>query len=223
MTTAYSARRVFLVATMMMISALFPFTEVVGFVPPSTCFHHGMMTQGVGVVVAPDELMSRATTSLSSFSSSLSVSASEFLEALLPTLAGEQGGERLLEASSPSWRTAIFAAVGAPPSAAPSGVAQALQGAMSKPDNQFAILLGHAEPFVATFPSDVVDYKDDGTAWVECRLRHAKTDELLVTMGISVVQSSEGNDGWKISSLDWQDFREQFYPGLSGREWLRSF
>jgi hypothetical protein len=128
----------------------------------------------------------------------------------------------LLEASSPSWRTAIFAAVGAPAEAAPSGVAQALQDAMSKRDNQFAILLGHAEPFVATFPSDVVDYKDDGTAWVECRLRHAETDDLLVTMGISVVQSTE-NDGWKISSLDWQDFREQFYPGLSGREWLRSF
>lgn len=157
----------------------------------------------------------------SSSSSSTTASVTEFLKELLPSLAAGDGGQKLLAASSDSWRNAIFKAVGAPEKANEEIVAKALQDAMSKLDNQFAILMGKAEPFVATFPSDVVDYRDDGTAWVECRLRQAGTDELLVTMGINVQQAENGE--WLIASLDWQDFRDQFYPGLSGREWLRSF
>lgn len=149
--------------------------------------------------------------------------ATDFLKELIPSLARGDGGSQLLGASSDSWRAAIFEAVGASDATMDEAVvATILQDAMSKSDNQFAILMGKAEQFVATFPSDVVDYKNDGTAWVECRLRNVDTDELLVTMGISVVQRG-GGGGWLISSLDWQDFREQFYPGLSGREWVRAF
>lgn len=153
-----------------------------------------------------------------------------FVQDLLSTLSaasidadGSSKGQCLLNASSESWRRAIYQAIGAPPDAKNTkGVAKALQDAMARQNNQFAILMGMngAEPFVATFPSDVVDYRGDGTAWLECRLRHATTDELLVTIGVQLITEQEQ---WKILTLDWQDFRPQFYPGLSGREWLRSF
>ena len=69
------------------------------------------------------------------------------------------------------------------------------------------------------FPSDpVVD--DAHTVWVECQLRSLAKDELWVTMGIRLVRN---DNEWKIDDLQWQDFRDEFYPGLSGREWLRAF
>ena len=89
---------------------------------------------------------------------------------------------------------------------------------MRNPDNQFAILMGEADDFDAEFPSEPVEY-DDSTSWCEVRLRSPTDNELLVTMGVSMVLE----DGWKISALDWQDFRDKFYPGMSGREWLRAF
>jgi hypothetical protein len=158
-----------------------------------------------------------------------------FVQGLLSTLSaatadndGSSKGQCLLDASSESWRRAIYQAIGAPVDVKNTqGVAKALQDAMARKNNQFAILMGPSaaenssvEPFVATFPSDVVDYRNDGTAWLECRLRHAITDELLVTIGVQLISEQEQ---WKILTLDWQDFRPQFYPGLSGREWLRSF
>lgn len=136
----------------------------------------------------------------------------------LKELLEHMDGKRLLQSSSVSWRDAIFDAVGAPHNANEELVAKALQDAMANPHNQFAILLG--DEFVANFPSDPVDY-DDGSCWVECRLRDKTTDDLLVTMGVSLQAGENGT--WLISSLDWQDFRDEFYPGLSGREWLRAF
>ena len=127
-------------------------------------------------------------------------------------------GKRLLESSSDSWRKAIFEAVGAPATADEAVVAKALGDAMARPDNQFALLM--TDSFVATFPSDPVDY-EDGTCWVECQLRDKQSDQLLVDMGVQLVAGANGQ--WLISSLDWQDFRDEFYPGLSGREWLRAF
>lgn len=140
------------------------------------------------------------------------------LKDLLEGLDGPDGGQKLLEASSKAWKDAIYAAVGAPDTANQQMVAKALQDAMSQSDNQFAILMGNAETFEANFPSDPVI--DEKTAWVECRLRKVPEDELLVTMGINL--ELEDNQ-WRIRSLDWQDFRDAFYPGLSGREWLRAF
>lgn len=158
-------------------------------------------------------------------------SATDFVKDLLQGLAqndGNTGGKKLLENSSHSWRTAIYDAVGAPPTADEKIVAKALTDAMSCPKNQFAILLGKAEEtdFSLEFPSDPVEYAAEGddpeTSFVEVRLRNNSDDELLVTMGIQLQRRNE--DGhWLVSKLDWQDFRDQFYPGLSGREWLRAF
>jgi len=157
-----------------------------------------------------------------------SQSATDFVKDLLEGLDSAEGGKKLLESSTDSWRSAIYEAVGAPATADPAIVAKALQDAMSRPDNQFAILMGKAEKFDMVFPSDPVEYEDDGTSWVEVRLRTAghrtpdDEDELLVTMGVSL-QKSENSGNWLLSKLDWQDFRDEFYPGLSGREWLRAF
>jgi len=141
------------------------------------------------------------------------------LKALLEHLDGPDGGKKLYAASSPSWQAAIQAAVGAPETADVSLVTDALQQAMARPKNQFAILMGAAEPFEAVFPSDPV-VNDATSVWVECQLREANGPELLVDMGISL-KLCDG--GWKIDELQWQDFRDAYYPGLSGREWLRAF
>jgi hypothetical protein len=143
-----------------------------------------------------------------------------FLKDLLENI----NGARLLAASSSSWKQAIYQAVGAPATADEKVVAKALEDAMKDPHNQFAILLktdAKAEPFVATFPSDVVEYDGDKTAWCEVRLRGTFSDELLVTMSITLERDEKSE--YKIRNLDWQDFRDEFYPGLSGREWLRAF
>jgi hypothetical protein len=165
---------------------------------------------------------------LASSTSSSTSTAVDFLKNLLESLSGPDGGKKLLEASSDKWKKSIYEAVGAPyPKADPANVAKALTDAMGRAENQFAILMGKAEDFVAVFPSDPVEYPDEtpATSWVEVRLREKTNDELLVTMGVQMTQDSSSsiNNGWLISSIDWEDFRDQFYPGLSGREWLRAF
>lgn len=77
-----------------------------------------------------------------------------------------------------------------------------------------------------------MDY-DDGRSWVECRLREKEGPELLVVMGVALQErgsADAGVDGdaeptkeWMVADLKWQDFRDKFYPGVSGREWLRAF
>ena len=135
---------------------------------------------------------------------------------------GPDGGQKLYAASSPSWQAAIQAAVGAPDTADAKLVADALQQAMARPHNQFAILMGGddaAQDFQAVFPTEPV-VNDNQSLWVECQLRDTATDKLLVDMGLNLIL----NQGeWKIDDLQWQDFRDAFYPGLSGREWLRAF
>ena len=154
-------------------------------------------------------------------SSSTTSSAVDFLQTLLQDLVTASDATSLIENSSHGWRTAIYEAVGAPASADAKQVSKTLTNAMSKTDNQFAILLGKAEEFVANFPSDTVDYQD-GQAFVEVQLRDKTSDELLVTMGLQLEQRASDQQ-WCVAKLDWQDFRETFYPGLSGREWLRAF
>lgn len=157
---------------------------------------------------------------------------------------GTEGGRRLYAASSPSWRRAIQTAVGAPPDTAMDAalIGDALQQAMARPHSQFAILMGTDEDdvdFEAVFPTDPV-VNDANSVWVECQLREKNGPELLVDMGISLIRdpttgTTDGDDGgggggggaggseWKIDELQWQDFRDAYYPGLSGREWLRAF
>jgi hypothetical protein len=144
---------------------------------------------------------------------------SEFVEYMLMSLRSGKGYQMLLDFSTHGWRSKIYDAVGAPASADERSVRSALKVAMTKPHNQFAILV-EGEDFEISFPSDPVDY-DDGTCWVECRLR-ASDDELLVAMGCQL-QQRQTDDAWLISSIDWQDFREPFYPGVGREEWTRLF
>lgn len=129
--------------------------------------------------------------------------------------------KKLLFSSTNNWRSKIYDAVGAPTSANEDKVARALADAMRHPENQFAILLGLAEDFYTEFPSDTVSY-NDGEAWVECRLYNKKDGELLVVTGWQLHENPVNGD-WLIDSIDWQDFRDQFYPGLGREEWARAF
>jgi hypothetical protein len=147
-------------------------------------------------------------------------SAVDFCSDLLTKLKSPNGAKELLENSAQGWRAAIFDAVGAPSTADETIVAKALADAMGKPNNQFAILLGKGEKYKTDFPSEPTEY-DDGNSFVEIRLYEDNKDsKLLVTMGL---QLENKNGAWLVAKLDWQDFRDEFYPGLSGREWLRAF
>ena len=164
----------------------------------------------------------------------------EFVDNLLHQLSSPETtnkGQILLDASSDKWRQAIYQAIGASPTTTTAttdmnAISKSLQDKMLRSDSQFAILMGGTTndddasitttPFTIAFPSDIVDYRNDGTVWLECQLRQADTNKLFVIMGMSLL-SEAATSSWKILSLDWQDFREPFYPGLSGREWLRAF
>jgi hypothetical protein len=131
------------------------------------------------------------------------------------------GVEALLESSTKNWRRTLCRSVGAPESSATTEqVAPSLQVALGRLNNQFAILVGTEDAdYVINFPTDPLDY-GDGTCWVECRLRRAADDELLVVTGWSLKQRS--SDGaWMVDGLDWQDFREAYRPGIGREEWER--
>jgi hypothetical protein len=104
-------------------------------------------------------------------------------------------------------------------------VASALGSSMGRPHNQFAILVGEGdEEYVLDFSaseSQLLDF-GDGTCWVECRLRDKTTDELLVLTGWDLVRRDD-DGAWMVDWIYWQDFREEFRPGIGGRqEWLVS-
>lgn len=112
-------------------------------------------------------------------------------------------------------------------------VASALGSSMGRPHNQFAILVGgnsdssedggedieYVMDFSASEGGQLLDF-GDGTCWVECRLRDKATGELLVLTGWDLVQRDD-DGAWMVDWIYWQDFREQFRPGIGGRqEWL---
>ena len=66
--------------------------------------------------------------------------------------------------------------------------------------NQFSLLLSD-KGFVWDFPTETVDFLDDSGCWVECRLYHADTNELLVITGWSLEWND--NDGWRLDNLEW--------------------
>jgi hypothetical protein len=158
----------------------------------------------------------------------------DFVQALLQALeesAHQDGGGALvlLQSSTPSWRNLLLRSVGAPDNATDGQVAHTLQAALERPNNQFAILMKNKRrryvddanhpPCKWHFPSDPLDFQD-GTCWVESRLRSTRDDELLVATGWSLEKRS--SDGaWLLSGLDWQDFRENFRPGIGREEWER--
>ncbi|CAB9513411.1 expressed unknown protein [Seminavis robusta] len=149
---------------------------------------------------------------------------SNLLDNLLTEQDTNQCIKLLLHSSTHTWRSKIYDAVGAPSSADETKVATSIANAMAKPDNQFALLLGKAkETYVADFPTEAVETGGEGKCWLECRLYDKNNDgELLVVSGWDM-QQNPVNGEWLIDRIDWQDFREAFYPGLGREEWARAF
>jgi hypothetical protein len=133
----------------------------------------------------------------------------------------DAGFRRLLRASTSEWRSKIHHSIGAPDNAKEEAVASALGSAIARPNNQFGILVGaeDTEDYYLSFPSDLLDF-EDGSCWLECRL-YGKTDNaLLVAMGWDFCQRP--SDGaWLVDSIDWQDFRDGYRPGIGREEWMR--
>lgn len=126
----------------------------------------------------------------------------------------------LLESSTPEWRKILYGSVGAAETATDDQVAASLEHFFRRPNNQFGILVGtEHEDHLLNFPSDPLDY-EDGTCWVECRIRSTESDELLVVTGWSLEQRV-ADGAWLVNMLDWQDFREAFRPGIGREEWER--
>jgi len=184
----------------------------------SSIVDHPSLGQPLNVASLNDPLASG-----SSFASSCNPQAlvSDFLDGLMHDPDTTHRMKLLLHSSTHNWRSKIYDAIGAPASANEDMVAEALGAAMQKVDNQFAILLGKGEEFEIVFPSDPVNY-NDGKAWIECRLYSKKDGELLVVSGWELRQSP-ASGSWLFDRIDWQDFRDAFYPGLGREEWCRAF
>lgn len=104
------------------------------------------------------------------------------LEELRRPTSPYSGVTALLETANEAWREMLRKSVGAPKEATNAQLAPPLEAALGRPNQQFAILLGiENSDYQPTFPTDPLDYGD--TCWVECRLRGAIDDELLVAMG----------------------------------------
>ena len=77
------------------------------------------------------------------------------------------------------------------------------------------------------------------TCWIESRLRSPKDNTLLAVVGWSlqrrqIIQEDEGSSSntfgnntnnlmtcWLLDGIDWQDFRDEFRPGIGREEWER--
>jgi len=144
----------------------------------------------------------------------------------------DSGFRLLLAASTKAWRTKLYQSVGAPMTADEEVVATALGEAMGRPHNQFGILVQDddagedeedaAAGYVASFPSEPLEYADDGTAWVECQLRSKEDDKLLAITGWQLRKENDGDNAcWLVDDITWQDFRDEFRPGIGREEWVR--
>jgi hypothetical protein len=121
----------------------------------------------------------------------------------------------------------------------------ALGRLFSRPKQQFAILMGiENSNYMIEFPTEVVEWSDD-EVWFECRLRDKYHDTLLVVLGwtmlrkqqmqysniiddydIDDVNNNSNNQNnnfysWYIHSIEWQDFRDEYRPGIGREEWER--
>lgn len=152
------------------------------------------------------------------------------------TSSPDSGFRTLLRSSTDNWRELLYKSVGAPLGANEEQIVSALSSAMSRPNNQYQILvcsededdgddddekeiIDKKENYHLYFPNDVFEY-DEGKAWVESQLRHPKTGKLLAILAWSLVQR-ESDGSWLIDGLDWQDFRDAFRPGIGKEEWPR--
>ena len=130
----------------------------------------------------------------------------------------DAGFRCLFRASTKEWRSKILHSIGAKENANLDVAASALGAAIGRPHNQFAILVGEEENYRLDFTSDPVDYQD-GNCWVECKLRGKENDKLLVITGWEMHQREDG--AWLIDGMDWQDFRDEYRPGIGREEWMR--
>ncbi|KAL7568714.1 hypothetical protein ACA910_021708 [Epithemia clementina (nom. ined.)] len=160
----------------------------------------------------------------------------------------DAGFRVLLRSATQQWRQSLYQSVGAPSFANEEVVASALGETIGRPNNQFAILVADDDnnnnadsptsdvyslrydgpegemihqtiPYLIDFPSDELDY-GDGTCWVECRLRGKKDKSLYVIMGWQLHQR-DTDGAWLVDHIDWQDFRDEFRPGIGREEWMR--
>jgi hypothetical protein len=124
----------------------------------------------------------------------------------------------LLRTSTKEWRRAILQSIGARDDVDMELAASCLGAAIGRPHNQFQILVGEGEKYKLDFSSDPLDF-EDGTCWVECRLRDKRSSKLLVITGWDLIQREDG--AWLVDSVHWQDFRDEFRPGFGREEWMR--
>lgn len=118
----------------------------------------------------------------------------------------------LLRTATKQWRAQILKSVGAPASGEVDWqvVSSALGAAIGRPHNQFSILVAgdagdeHEKAYVLEFPFEPLDY-NDGSAWLECRMRDRQTRELLVITGWSLKQREDG--AWLVDGISWHDLR----------------
>lgn len=136
----------------------------------------------------------------------------------------DSGYKYLLKLSTDKWRKSLLSCIGATSSKATKDqvvIASALEKALSRPQNQYAILVNEEDgnDYFIHFPSDIVDL-EDGKCWLECHLLHPRDGSLLVITGWEMER--RGSDGaWLVDSVDWQDFRDSFRPGIGREEWMR--
>jgi hypothetical protein len=157
------------------------------------------------------------------------LSPTEFVEACLLCLSQnadprpDAGFRTFLRASTPRWRNEILKSIGAPPDADLDVSASALGDALSRPHNQYRLLVvvdddipNQNDAYRPVFPSDPLDYGD--SCWIECQLRGRNDDQLLAITGWQL----EKIDGiYYVDDIAWQDFRDEFRPGIGRQEWMR--
>ena len=170
----------------------------------------------------------------------------QLVETILSTLltphnpSSNWGYEYLYTYSTERWQHILRKSVGLHNNTEEDLIYEALAGSMERDNQQFGILVGmgvddgtascldqnmidnnmnsmQEEYYTVEYPYDTLDYQD-GTAWIECRLRNIDTDTLLVVIGWSL-QQVQGE--WKVDGIDWQDFREKYRPGIGREEWER--
>jgi hypothetical protein len=128
-------------------------------------------------------------------------------------------------------------------------IVQSLHRALSRPHQQFAILFLPADNdnenndndihnYWVEFPTDVLEWEDNQECWIECRLRSTNNDQLLAVLGWTLQKKDyhhhnhddddDDDDGgssssscWYLQALDWQDFRDEYRPGIGREEWER--
>jgi hypothetical protein len=152
------------------------------------------------------------------------------------------GVEMLWQTSTWNWQQTMAAAVGcggsssgtntssnngeddnlAIPTCTQKSIVSALGRLFARPGQQFAILVGQENAnYWIDFPTDVLHWSDE-ECWLECRLRDAETNDLLVVLGWTLkMRECAGQSCWLVDVLDWQDFRNDYRPGIGREEWER--